>query len=278
MEYKKSIISLIKERTSTRTYDGKGLEEEHLHELNAYLDKINQENKIKARFIIVSDTGSGKEEPKKLGTYGVIQGTDTFIVGIVNKNYNDAFEFGYLFEKIILFATDLGIKTCWMGGTFSKSNFMQSAGVNDNEFIAVISPVGYKKEKTSFLETAMRTTFGSQKRKPWKEVFFNKNLQALNEDEAGEFKLPLEMVRLGPSALNSQPWRIIKDDNMFHFYVSRNKVYGLMGYDMQKNDIGIAKCHFDLTLKELEIKGSWHELKDINAPDKWEYVVSWTKD
>lgn len=78
----------------------------------------------------------------------------------------------------------------------------------------------------------------------------------MDENEAVEFELPLEMVRLGPSASNKQPLRIIKDENTFHFFVCRNKGYGIAGYDLQKNDIGIAKCHFDLTIKELEIKGS----------------------
>ena len=116
MEYKESIISLIKERTSTRTYDVKVLEKEHLDELNSYLDKLNQENRNKFRFKIVSNLGTGKEESKKLGTYGFIQGANTYIIGIMGKDNNDAFEFGYVFEKIILFATDLGIQTCWLGG------------------------------------------------------------------------------------------------------------------------------------------------------------------
>ncbi|NLK64736.1 MAG: nitroreductase [Tissierellia bacterium] len=257
MEFKRSVIDLIKERTSTRTYDGRGLEKEHLDELSAYLDKINQEIKIKARFKIVSNLGTGKEESKRLGTYGFIQGANTYIVGIMDKNKNDAFEFGYVFERIILFATDLGIQTCWLGGTFSKDNFMQIVGLNENEFIAIISPVGYKKEKMRVFEKTMRSSIGADKRKPWSELFFNKNLQPLDEDEVGEFKLPIEMVRLGPSASNKQPWRIIKDENTFHFFLCRNKGYGIIGYDLQKNDIGIAKCHFDLTIEELGIKGSW---------------------
>ena len=100
----------------------------------------------------------------------------------------------------------------------------------------------------------------------------------MDEDEAGEFKMPLEMVRLGPSASNKQPWRIIKDEDMFHFFISRNKGYGITAYDMQKNDAGIAKCHFDLTLKEIGIRGSWQELKNISVPHDWEYMVSWIKD
>lgn len=82
--------------------------------MNAYLDKINQEVKIKARFKIVSNLGTGKEETKKLGTYGFVQGANTYIIGIMDKDNNDALKFGCKFEKIILFATDLGIQTCWL--------------------------------------------------------------------------------------------------------------------------------------------------------------------
>ncbi len=278
MEYKKSIINLIKERTSTRTYDGRALDKDHLDKLNAFLDEINKETNIKSRFKIISNIGTGKEESKKLGTYGFIQGASTYIIGIMDKDDNNALEFGYVFEKIILFATDLGIQTCWLGGTFSKDDFAELADLNENEFIAIISPVGYKKEKMRTFETTLRATIGADKRKPWNELFFNKSMSPLDEDEAGEFKLPLEMVRLGPSASNKQPWRIIKDESTFHFFVCRNKGYGITRYDLQKNDIGIAKCHFDLTLNELGIKGSWQELKDVHVPNDWEYMVSWIRD
>lgn len=46
----------------------------------------------------------------------------------------------------------------------------------------------------------------------------------------------------------------------------------------KKNDIGIAKCHFDLTIRELGVKGSWEDLKDVNVSDDLEYIVSWIKD
>lgn len=277
MEFEKSVIDLIKERKSTRTYEVRALEEGALRKLNAYLDKLNNENEIKARFKIVSSLGSGKDEPKKLGTYGFIQGASSYVIGIMDKDENAAFDFGYLFEKIVLFAADLGIQTCWLGGTFSKESFQEVSGLNENEFIPIISPVGYKKDKRRIFEITMRATVGADKRKPWSELFFNKNMQPLNEKDDSEFKPALEMVRLGPSASNKQPWRIIKDENMFHFFLCRTKGYGAAGYDLQLNDIGIAKCHFDLTLKEKGINGSWIELKKVDAPSDWEYVSTWTK-
>ena len=48
--------------------------------------------------------------------------------------------------------------------------------------------------------------------------------------------------------------------------------------DMQKNDIGIAMCHFELSLNEMGIMGEWKsDSKSTNASSGWEYVVSWIK-
>jgi hypothetical protein len=44
---------------------------------------------------------------------------------------------------------------------------------------------------------------------------------------------------------------------------------------MQKNDIGIAMCHFELCAKELRLKGSWKQRNDIEASEALEYIVSW---
>ncbi len=111
----------------------------------------------------------------------------------MDKDDNNALEFGYAFEKIIFFSTDLGIQTCWLGGTFNKENFQEMSGLNENEFIPIISPLGYKKEKQRVFETAMRATIGADKRKPWSELVFNKSMLPLNENDESEFKVPLEI-------------------------------------------------------------------------------------
>ena len=178
----------------------------------------------------------------------------------------------------MLFATDLGLQTCWLGGTFNKGNFEQNMNLLSNEFIPIVSPVGTKKEKPRVFESAMRAVIGANKRKPWSELFFETDsLVPLNEENEGEYAVPLEMVRLGPSASNKQPWRIIKDKNVYHFFLCRTKGYGLTGFDMQKNDIGIAKCHFELSANELGLKGTWEIIKNINTPNDWEYICSWSK-
>ena len=88
------------------------------------------------------------------------------------------------------------------------------------------------------------------------------------------------MVRLAPSASNKQPWRIVKDGEKFHFYLYHAKGFAkTVGFDMQKIDMGIAMCHFDLTLREEGIQGSFQKCKPSieNTEELNEYIISWIK-
>ncbi|NMC08509.1 MAG: hypothetical protein GYA24_25090 [Candidatus Lokiarchaeota archaeon] len=82
------------------------------------------------------------------------------------------------------------------------------------------------------------------------------------------------MVRLGPSASNRQPWRVLKDKDgtTFHFYMDPAKGY----QNMARFDIGIAACHFDLITKEAGIQGTWKVLNPgVEPPVNHEYSISW---
>lgn len=275
MDFQQHITEVIKIRLSCRTYDLQKIEKSILNKLKSYIEEINQECKNNERFLIIDKKISEKGE--KLGTYGVISGASTFIVGVINSENHDAVRFGYLFEKIILFATDLGLQTCWLGGTFKREDFTKHSNLTEVEYIPIVSPLGYRKDKSRILEVAMRKVVGANNRKSWNELFFDGSVsKALEQDVSGFYATPLEMVRLAPSASNKQPWRIIKDKNLYHFYLYRTKGYGVVNYDIQKNDMGIAMCHFELTAKELGLQGNWIELNEINVPDDWEYIISWS--
>ena len=273
MKFEKSVIDNIKTRVSTRTFDERAIQAETLKKFETCLEEINASTKIKARLILAQGIGSGD---KKLGTYGVISGAHTYIIGLIDKSESDAAIFGYHFEEIVLAANDLGLYTCWLGGTFKKGDFEAQLTMKDDEQIAIISPLGYKKDKKRLLETAMRGLVGANNRKPWQELFFNETLEvALDESKAMPYAVPIEMVRLGPSASNKQPWRIVKKADCYHFYLSRTKGYGAMNFDMQLNDIGIAMCHFELSAMELGLKGSWQKQKATDLKNGWVYVNSW---
>ena len=90
------------------------------------------------------------------------------------------------------------------------------------------------------------------------------------------------MLRAGmaaPTAVNKQPWRIIVRDGKYHFYEKKDKGYVSEATgDLQKIDVGIALCHFDLSLEEDGISGSFvFEDPELAVPGNTYYIVSWKR-
>ena len=90
----------------------------------------------------------------------------------------------------------------------------------------------------------MRKGIQADKRKDSKELFFINDFATPLSYEEEERREALELVRLAPSATNSQPWRIVKKDNKYHFYLKHSKGYDTEKGDIQKVDMGIALYHF----------------------------------
>ena len=277
----KPITEIIKKRRSVRTYLDKPLSRESKDKLINYLHSLNGLNSpfpVSIRFALIECDEAWNISQAKLGTYGVIKGANTFLAAAVEKKDKNLEQFGYAFEKVVLFATSLELGTCWLGGTFKMSEFAKSMNLQDDEIIPCVSPVGYPAERKSILEKVMRYTAGSNNRKGWPELFFQEDFDhALKQTEAGRYQIPLEMLRLAPSASNKQPWRIVKENNKFHFFLTHTKGYAkLLPHDLQRVDLGIAMCHFELTAKEMGIEGEWASFHpEISTPENTEYITTW---
>jgi len=132
------------------------------------------------------------------------------------------------------------------------------------------------------IDSVIRSSTGADRRKPWNSLFFNEDDKPLSVEQAGRYATPLEMVRLAPSASNLQPWRIIKasESDVFHFYIKRApgmKQLFAMKADLQRVDIGIAMCHFELAADEEGLRGKWNTNNPLlrGMADKLEYITTW---
>lgn len=277
----KPVTEVIKNRISIRSYKPKMLAEELKENIIIFIENLSGPFNAKVRFKLVDSSMLLENDHIKLGTYGMIRGASSFIVSAVENAEMNLEELGYEFEKLILYAHSLGLGTCWLGGTFKKGEFSKAMNLNSNELLPTVSPIGYPNENKNFFDSLVRLAAGSKNRKNFEDIFFNKNFETpLSEESAGIYKTALNMVRLAPSASNKQPWRIVKDDKHFHFYLDHAKGYSdNLGFDMQRIDIGIALCHFDLTAKETGLKGSFLKsvpsIKPLN--ENTEYIISWTE-
>jgi hypothetical protein len=192
-------------------------------------------------------------------------------------------DFGYCMERVVLFATDLGLGTCWLGGTFNRSAFAARAGLRRGEQMPAVAAVGYVASKPCLIERVIRRGAGSHKRYPWRQLFFRDQFgQPLSVEEAGPYATALEMVRLAPSASNKQPWRIIHDGSAWHFYLQRSPGYRgtarLGGVpDLQRADMGIAMCHWELTAREAGLEGRWlvQDPAIVTTDRQAEYSATW---
>ena len=284
MEFSRPVTEIIRQRFSCRRYLDTPIGVEERRRLEAFLAS-NTESPLgsSARFLLVAATEESRQSLRGLGTYGTIRNTTAFIIGAVKPGGKNLEGFGYLLERAVLYATDLGLGTCWLGGFFTRSSFSRTMRLSGKETIPAVIAMGYKASPSAEADVFRQIANGAHRR-PWAQLFFDGSFGSpLAREKAGLYEEPLEMVRLGPSASNRQPWRVVHDGAGYHFYVQRT-----LGYhnpftrlarvvDLQRVDLGIALCHFGLTASELGLPGAW-QIRDpgIDRPsDLIEYVVSW---
>ncbi len=276
----------MRQRFSCRTYSARPIEAELQHLLRNFMRPLPAGPfGAPARFDLVAATEQDRQSLKGLGTYGFIRGATGFIVGAAGPGERNLEDYGYLLETIILRATDLGLGTCWLGGTFTKSSFARKISARPGELLPAVASVGHIENLEAAHDGLVRRYARSDRRLPWASLFFSEGFgSALTSEAAGEYATALEMVRLGPSASNKQPWRVVRAGSLWHFYLQRTPGYrhGFLQRlvkvdDIQRLDMGIAMCHFELTAREAGFGGEW-QVSDpkLHAPDNLtEYVVSW---
>lgn len=266
-----TVIEAIEKRRSVRTFDGRPLSDAHVAELKEYISQLTPPFGAQARIVLVHTDDEGK--PVKLGTYGIIKGVGDYMALIHKDGPMGEYGAGYMFEQAVLKCTQMGLGTCWLGGTVNRDDFIARAKPTQDEKLLLVSPVGYPAPNKRLMEKVMRAGAGSNSRKPFEKLFFAGSLEEpLFPANAGIYSKPLEMVRLAPSASNTQPWRIIINGAGAHFFYKNASRFS--GFD-----IGIALCHFELSCRELGIEGHFKVLKAEELPPSGDniYAISWVK-
>jgi hypothetical protein len=284
MIFERSIIDTMKKRQSVRNFETKNIENSHVERIKEYIS--NEENLVgpfgnKGRMEFIQVTNNVSDKGIKLGTYGFIKNPQAYLVGVAQNCKYSLVEFAYTFQKLVVWLTGLEIGTCWMGGTFNRNSFEQEIQLEDGVFIPCITPIGYPNQKQRVFDKALRYVVKADNKKPWDQLFYDSTFEVpLNKENAGLLEIPIEMVRIGPSASNKQPWRLLLsgDRKVCHFFIEHTPNYSSkLGYDMQLLDIGIAMCQFELACKELNVEGRWSVANPtIKLPNEnFEYIVSW---
>lgn len=257
-------LELIKTRRSVRTFDGRALTDEDREKLSAFPETIRNPFDLPVRFVFLSAKENGLSSP-------VISGEPMYVMAAVPKVPHGEEAFGYAFEKLVLYAWSLGIGTTWIGGTMNRGAFEKAAGIKPGERMCCVSPLGYPAKRMSIKEFAMRKGVKADARKEPGELFFEGSFGTPLTAADPLIRDALEAVRYAPSAVNHQPWRIVRIGNAYHFYEKHDRGYisEAVG-DMQKVDMGIALCHFT------ELAGGTLQFQDpgLSTPEGTEYIAT----
>lgn len=208
-------IEAIRARHSIRQFTGQKIEGEVEAQLRALAEECNREGGLSIQLCL----GEGAAFDSVLARYGKFKNVDNYIALVGKKGKGFEERCGYYGEKLVLRATQLGLGSCWVAGTYSKGK--TKARVNSGEKQALVIALGYPDEAG-----APHTT---------------KPLEALCKTDGpmpGWFKDGMEAARLAPTAMNQQ---------RFHFTLAGNRVSAraLAGL-YTKIDLGIAKYHFEI--------------------------------
>ena len=266
-----NFLELAKARRSVRTFEKAKLDFSVLNELKQFSGQITNPYGIPVKFVFLDKKENDLSSP-------VLAGESKYVSAVVKKGEHVEEAYGYSFEALLMRAHEMGLGTVWIGGTMPREKFETATGLAANDIMPCMSPLGIPAQNMSVKEILMRKGVKADNRKNFEELFFEDDFNTpLTEDKAESLGLKeaLESVRVAPSAVNKQPWRVVITENAAHFYVRHDKGFVTPDYDLQKIDVGIGMYHFDQVMSE-EGKKLTLEVSDpkIETPAGIDYVAT----
>mgnify|MGYP000876370055 CR=1 FL=1 len=236
-------------RRSVRAYDGRPVGREAIGEIRELLDGFSP--LCEGARAVLLEEGAQEILSGTVGSIGKIQGAGAVVVFIADKSHPQwQAAAGYLGEGIILHATSLGLGTCWVAGTYKRSEARRRIALSVSESIVAVTPLGRPAAAESAGAQVIRAVAGSHKRKP---------LETLTRGVAADqwrlgCREALEAARLAPSAANRQPWQFgVMPDRV----VVRASGPDLMPVVPNRLDCGIVMLHLEVGARAHGLEGSW---------------------
>jgi nitroreductase len=279
--YQEPIDETMAARYSCRSYDGRPVGQEERKAMEAFIAAEGRDHRGQALKLALVEDKSLSGASVRLGTYGTISGASLYLAGSLPRKDPSLEGFGFAFEKCLLYATELGLASCWLAGTFDRKAFSRGLGLGPGDMIPAVSPLGYPASTLNFTDSVARSLVRSRTRKAPSELFFGEDGRSpLPAEASRSYAAPLEALRLAPSARNIQPWRLTRFARGFRFFIKRSFGYKLaLGFDLQRMDLGIAMCHFQLSAAQAGMRGRWeYESPSGSGPEGSEYLVSWIEE
>ena len=218
------IREAIRARHSVRQYKDEQIAEDVREKIEEMIRQCNEESGLHMQLIC--------NDPECFNTllahYGRFRNAIHYIAIVGPKDLEKLEEkSGYYGEKVVLYAQQLGLNTCWVAGTYGKSRCR--AVLAPGEKIVCVIAVGYGVNEGV-----------KHRNKPVSRI-----CPVREEEMPAWFRNGVAAAMMAPTAINQQKFRITLEDGEAVITAGRGP--------MTKIDLGIVKYNFEA--------GSGHKCK-----------------
>jgi len=212
----KELKELIKSRHSVRQFKDTPIEEELKTKLRDIVAECNMESGLKIQAIF--------DDPSCFNTllahYGKFKNAVNYIAMVGDKSNPNLDELcGYYGEKIVLAAQEMGLNTCWVGGTYGKGKC--KADKEKGEKIVCVIAFGY----------------GETEGIKHKSKDVSKLCNVPESEMPTWFKNGMVAAMLAPTALNQQKFYVTLD--------GKDVIITAQKGPFTRVDLGIVRYHFE---------------------------------
>lgn len=208
-------LEAIQKRHSVRRYLEKPIKKEHVDSIVKKIEELNNEGNLHMQFLEDASGTFNKLFNKAVGLKNVP--STILCIGKDEKDLDE--RVGYFGQKLVLYAQQLGLNTCWVG-IFNRKGFKSELGEGERLVIAIAIGYGENQGKNRKCKSPEEVVDDYTNVPDW-------------------FKAGVEAALLAPTAINQQSFKII--------YNKDGEVeFKDMGGILSTVDIGIVRCNFEI--------------------------------
>ncbi len=246
----------INTRRSTRSYEIRPVDPDVIARLKDFAESMSVpfDRTAKVRFF--------KAEPTRRLYGNTVTPPPDHAAFIAHSDPVAISKAGFVGEMLILYATSLGLATCWYGhyslaelermmphlgerATAERLGWGCGQGEFSGERAICITPLAHRREDGLRLYDRISGALMSHKRKPLKDLLLS---GVTEEDLSPDVLFALECARMAPSATNGQFWRFDVSPDNRTISVAMPAGYRHFGWTHPNLDIGICASHLWLGL------------------------------
>jgi hypothetical protein len=246
------MIQAINLRRSIRKYKDEGISTVYLQKVKTIINEAKPLHKnIPMESLLIEDGEKIIDTFKGLvGKYTKV--TAPHYIAFTSETMDGHLEnIGFIGEEIILKLTELGLGTCWVGAAIKEDEFKTIVNVQPNQSYIILIAFGYPVEELKPVTNRKRLD----------------KSKVISGTYENQYETIIQSFIAAPSAVNSQPWKLIIEHNKFDLYLeNRSFLTKKLLKETNHVDIGICLSHLYNSAIELGYKVELSQVSHLEVP------------